>query len=117
LLSELADYFCIAVRAQKRHREWQPLPVRHRSHHVEQENKQIVRLSRESRQRFFVNDFEINQTCAVAARIVDHILAGAIAVRPAATEFVTPKSVGATKLSRRGDQHSSRQRPAIQVFP
>jgi len=117
LLSELADYFCIAVRFQKRHRKWQPLSVRHRSHHVEQENEQIVRLSRGSMQRFFVNDFKINQTCAVAARVVDHVLASAIPVRPAAAKLIAPKLVGAAKFPGCGLQHPPRQCAATYVSP
>jgi len=50
LLSELGDDFYIAVRFQKRHRKWQPLPARHNSDHVEQKNEQVVRLSRGCRQ-------------------------------------------------------------------
>jgi len=84
------------------------LPARHSSHHVEQENKQIVRLARSCCERFFVDNFEVNQSRAITGRIVDHILAGAITVRPAAPELVTPKLVRAAKFTGCGLQHSSR---------
>jgi len=117
LFSELSDNFSISVRFQKAGRKRQPLPVRHGSHHVEQEHEQIVRLSGGGRERFFMDDFKVNQSCAVVARIVDHILASAIAVGPAALEMVAPKLVGSAKFSRRRLQHSTRERAAIQVFP
>jgi hypothetical protein len=117
LFSELSDNFSIAVRFQERRRKRQPLSTRHDSHHVEQEDEQIVRLSGGGHERFFVDNFEVNESCAVTARIVNYILGSAIAMGPAPAKVVTPKLVGAAKLSRRGDQHGSRQRPAIQVLP
>src|SRR6267378_3857735 len=69
------------------------------------------------RERFFVHNFKINQSCAVAARIVDYILGSAIAVGPAATEMVAPKLMSAAKFSTCGLQHSACERAAIQVHP
>jgi len=117
LFSELSDYFGIAVRFQKRQRKWQPLAGRYRSHHVEQENEQIIRLTCSSRERFLMDDFKINQSRAITRRIVDHILASAITVGPTASKLVAPKLVGAAKLGGGGLQHPSRERPAIQMLP
>jgi hypothetical protein len=65
LFSELADNFSIAVGFQKSRRKRQPLSARYDSHHVEQEDKQIVRLSGSGRERFFVDNFKVNQPCAI----------------------------------------------------
>jgi len=117
LFSELSDNFSIAVRFQKSRRQRQPLSTRYDPHHVEQEDEQIVRLAGSPRERFFVDDFKINQSCAVAARIVDYILGSAIAVRPAATEIVAPKLMSPAKFSTCGPQYSACERAAIQVYP
>jgi len=78
LLSELRDYFRIAIRFQKRGRERQPLSGRQRSNQIEQENEQVVRLRRERGQRFLVIDFEIDQARAIVARIINNVGAAGI---------------------------------------
>jgi hypothetical protein len=93
------------------------LSARYDPHHVEKKDEQIVRLACSPRERFFVDDFKINQSCAVSARIVDYILGSAIAVGPAAVEIVAPKSMSAAKFSTGGLQHSACKRAAIQVYP
>jgi hypothetical protein len=93
------------------------LPAWHDSNHVEEEDEQIVRLAGSSRERLFVDDFKVNQPRAVTARVVNYILRSAVAVGPASAKMVAPKLVGAAKFSCRGDQHSPRQRSAIQVLP
>jgi hypothetical protein len=117
LFSKLSDNLSIAVRFQKRRRKREPLPVRYDSDHVEEEDEQIVRLAGSSRERLFVDDFKVNQPRAVTARVVNYILGSAVAVGPASAKMVAPKLVGAAKFCRRGDQHSPRQRSAIQVLP
>jgi hypothetical protein len=86
------------------------------SYHVEQEDEQIVRLSGSSGERFFVDNFKVNKSRALAARIVDYILGSAVAVGPATAEMVAPKLMGAAKLSSSGLQHLPAQRSAIQHF-
>ena len=78
MLSELRDYFRIAIRFQKRGRERQPLSGRQRSNQIEQENEQVVRLRRERGQRFLVIDFEIDQAHAIVARIINNVGAAGI---------------------------------------
>jgi hypothetical protein len=117
LFSELNNNFSIAVGFQKGRRKREPLPVRNDSDHVEEEDEQIVRLSGSGRERFFMDDFKVNQSCAVTARIVNYILGSAIAVGPAPAKVVAPKLVSAAKLTGCRPQHGSRQRPAIQVLP
>jgi hypothetical protein len=80
LFSELSDNFSIAVRFQKGHGKRQPLSSRHDSDHIEKEDEQIVRLSGSGRERFFMDNFKVNQSCAVTARIVNYILRRTIAM-------------------------------------
>ena len=117
MFSELSDNFSVAVPFKKGHRKRQPLPARYDSYHVEQEDEQIVRLSGSGRERSLMNNFKVNQSCAVTARIVNYILGSAVAMGPAATKMVAPKLMGPAKFSSRGLQHSAGERAAIQVFP
>jgi len=93
------------------------LSARYDPHHVEEKDEQIVRLSGSGRERFFMDNFKVNQSCTIAARIVNYILGSAIAVGPGATEIVAPKLMSAAKFSACGLQHSACKRAAIQVYP
>src|SRR5437764_14281694 len=64
-----------------------------------------------------MNDFKIDQSRSIGRRIVEDILTGSIAVRPAAAKIIAPEFVCPAKLSGRGAEHSFRQRSAIEVFP
>jgi hypothetical protein len=80
LFSELSNNFSVAVCLQERCRKRNPAPSRNDSHHIEQEDEQIVRLSGSSRERFLMGDFKVNQSRAIVARIVDNILRSTVAV-------------------------------------
>jgi len=113
----LRDHFGVSVSFQKSRRERQPLTSRQCSNQIEQKNEQVVRLSRRSGQRFLVVNFEIDQPRAIVARFINHVRNAGIAVRPASAKFVTPKFMSATKFGRRRQQHSPRERAAIQMLP
>jgi len=93
------------------------MPRRNSAHHVEQKDEQIVCLPGRGGQCFVVHDFKIDQARAICRRIVQDILGGPIAVRPAAAKMIAPKLVGAAKFCSRGSQHFSRQGSAIEMFP
>ncbi|PYK31170.1 MAG: hypothetical protein DME57_04685 [Verrucomicrobia bacterium] len=113
----MGDHFRIAVCFQKSCSERNPLPCWQCSHEIQKEHEQIVGLSRRGAQRFFVIDFEIDQARAIVTRVVDDVRNARVAVRPAPTKFVAPKSVRPPKLSRRCAQHFPSQRTAVQMLP
>jgi len=59
------------------------LPVQNSSHHIEQENEQIIGMAGARRQRFLVSNLKIDQPGAMRFLVVDHIGHRGIAMRPA----------------------------------
>jgi hypothetical protein len=117
LFSELSDYFAIAVGFEKRRRKRNPTSAWRGTDYVEQEHKQIVRLSRGCGEFLVMDNFEVNQLRTIVGRIVKDILARAVAMRPAAAELVTPKLMRPSELGGGSAEHSARYRASGQVFP
>jgi len=87
------------------------------SHHVEQENEEIVRMPNPGRQRLFVDDFEIDQTRAVRLFVINHIRHRCVSVRPPPAELITPKLMRAMIFAPSGLQHAFAKRPLLHVIP
>jgi len=93
------------------------LSVRNSSHHIEQENEQVIGLTRGRRQRFFVSNLKIDQPGASRLLVVDHIGHRSIAMRPAAAERLAFEIMGPPIFTAGCLQHSWRERSPIHVIP
>jgi hypothetical protein len=113
LFSQFRNDFRVSVSFEERGREWDPLPARHTSDHIEQKNQQVIGLSRRRWKRLVVDNFEIDQSRAIGSRIIKNILSRGVAMRPATTKFVGPKFVRASKFGRGRLQHSFVQTAAL----
>jgi len=113
LFSQFVDDFRVSISFEECGREWDPLPARHASDHVEQENQQVIGLSRRRWKRLVVDNFEIDQSRAIGFRIIKNILGRGVAVRPATAKFVGPKFVRASQFGRGRLQHSFVQTAAL----
>jgi hypothetical protein len=113
LFSQFANDFRVSVGLEERGREWDPLPARHSSDHVEQKNQQVIGLSRRRWKRLVVDNFEVDQSCAIGLLIIKNILGRGVAVGPATAKFVRPKLVRASQFDRGRLQHSFAQTAAL----
>jgi hypothetical protein len=75
---------------------------------VKQKDGEIVGMPPWRRKRLVVHDLKVNQARASSCWIEDHVRHRAVAMRPQTTEIGAPYSVCATKLARRGLNHSPR---------
>src|SRR5437868_10998046 len=87
------------------------------SHHVEQENEEIVRMPTSGRERLFVDDLEIYQTGAIRLFIINHVRHRGIPVRPAPPELLTRKPMGAMIFAPSSLQHAFAKRALLHVIP
>jgi len=87
------------------------------SYEVEQENEQIISVPRIGRERFLVNDFEVNQPRSASPLVVNDIRRGGVAVRPRAAKLTAPEPVSTAKFVRSRFQHLPRECAAVQIFP
>jgi hypothetical protein len=84
---------------------------------VQQKDEQIVRVPRFRRERFGVDEFEVDQPRSSGLLVVNDICRRRIAMRPRAVKFVAPELVCAPKFSSSRFQHSPRERAFGQMFP
>jgi hypothetical protein len=87
------------------------------SYEVEQENEQIISVPRIGRERFLVNDFEVNQPRSASPLVVNDIRRGGVAVRPRAAKLTAPEPMSTAKFVRSRFQHLPRECAAVQMFP
>jgi len=69
------------------------------------------------RQRFVVNDLEVDKSDAMGLFVIDAIGHAGVAVRPEAVEFVAPHSMGASQLSPRRLHDFATHLPLGEVDP
>jgi hypothetical protein len=107
----------ISVGVQKIKSERQPLPAGNDCQDVEQENEQIIRVSRFARKRFLVDEFEVNQPRPISLLVIDNIGHARVAVRPRAAKFIAPKLMNPAIFAPGRFQHLPGQCATVQVVP
>jgi len=93
------------------------LPAGNDCQDVEQENEQIIGVSRFGRKRFLVNQFEVNQPCPASLLVINNIRHSRIAVGPRAGKFIAPELMSSAKLAAGCFQHLPSQRATVDMFP
>jgi len=93
------------------------LSAAHDRQDVEQENEQIVGVSRFGRKRFLVDQFKVNQPSASSLLIVDNVGHAGIAVRPWAGKFIAPALMSPAEFAAGCFQHPPSQCATIHVVP
>jgi len=117
LIFQRGDHTLISVGVQKIERERQPLPGGNDCQDVEQENEQIIGVSRFGQKRFLVSDFKVNQPRPASLLVINNIRHGRIAVRPRPGKFIAPELMRPAKLAPGCFQHLPSQCATVHVFP
>jgi hypothetical protein len=65
---------------------------------IQQENQQIVRLSRFRGQRFVMNYFKVDQPRPAGYLVIDHIVRPCVAVRPRPAKLTAPELMSAPEF-------------------
>jgi hypothetical protein len=77
-------HFCkhtsIAICTEEAKSEWQPLPIRCYRDQIQQENQQIIRMSRFRRQRLVMDNFEINEPRPAGLLVINNVIHAGITV-------------------------------------
>jgi hypothetical protein len=117
LIFQFGNHLRISVSVKEAKCEGQPLPVGSNCQDVQQKNEQIICMSRDRRERFVVDDFEINQPRPASLLVINNVGRRRIGVRPEIAKFLAPELVGATKLAASRFQHRPRQCATVHVIP
>ncbi|PYL22686.1 MAG: hypothetical protein DMF37_11625 [Verrucomicrobia bacterium] len=117
MIFQRGNHTLIFVGVQKIKGERQPLPGGNDCQDVEQENEQIIGVSRFGRKRFLVNQFEVNQPRPASLLVIDNIGHARIAVRPRTCKFIAPELMSPAIFAGCRFQHLPRQCTAVHVFP
>jgi len=117
LIFQFADHSGISISIEKGQRESEPLRVGCHCNQVQQENQQIVRLSRFRGQRFVVHDFKVDQPRPGGLLVINHIVRSCVPVGPWAAKFMAPKLMSAPEFVASRFDHSPCERALIQILP
>ncbi|PYJ77262.1 MAG: hypothetical protein DME69_11095 [Verrucomicrobia bacterium] len=117
MIFQRGNHTRIFIGVQKIKRERQPFPAGNNCQDVEQENEQIVGMSRFGRKRCLVNQFEVNQPRPASLRVINDIRHSRIAVRPGPGKFIAPELMSPVKLASGCFQHLPSQCATVDVFP
>jgi hypothetical protein len=74
------------------------LRVARNCNYVQQEDQQIIRLPRFRRQRFVVNDLEVDESRSAGFVVIDHVVRSSVAVRPWAVKLIAPELMSAPEF-------------------
>jgi hypothetical protein len=92
LIFQFGNHLRIFVSIKEAEREGQPLPAGGDCQNVHQKNEQIICVPCDRRQRFVVDDFEINQPRPVDLLVIDNVGRRRIGVLCAARGEPPPRS-------------------------
>jgi len=111
---EVICQFCkhnrISVGVEERKRERQPSAAWSDCNQIQQEYQHVVSVTCFCRDRFFMNNFKIDQTRPVGFVIVDRVAHRCITVRPRTAEFVAPELMRPAQFAACRLQHLRRER-------
>jgi hypothetical protein len=117
LIFQFGNHIRISVRVKEAKCEGQPFSAGSDCQNVEQKNEQIIRVPRGRRERFVVDDFEVDQPSPARLLVINNVGRRRIGVRPEIAKFVGPELMGAAKLAASRFQHRPRQCATVHVFP
>ncbi|HEU4772486.1 MAG TPA: hypothetical protein VFS68_10045, partial [Candidatus Udaeobacter sp.] len=80
MILQLCDDRRVVVRIEKRQRQIKPSPVGGQGQYIQKEHDQVVCVSRFGGQRFFMHNFEINQSRPAARLVIKHIVRARISM-------------------------------------
>ena len=92
MIFQFGNHLRIFVSIKEAEREGQPLPAGGDCQNVHQKNEQIICVPCDRRQRFVVDDFEINQPRPVGLLVIDNVGRRRIGVLSAARGEPLPRS-------------------------
>jgi hypothetical protein len=108
---QFANHSGISISIEEGQRQSKPLRVGRYCDQVQQENQQIVRLSRFRGHGLVVHNSKVDQTSPAGFLIIEHIVCSCVAVRLRPAKLIAPELMSASEFVARRFDHFARELP------
>ena len=107
---QFANDSSISISIEKGQRQSEPLWVGRHRDQIQQENQQVVCLSRFRGQGFVMNNFKVDEPRPAGLLVIDHVVRSGVAVRPRPAKLIVPELMSASEFAASRFDHFARQR-------